>query len=139
MQEQRPVCPAGRAVLVRLKELGLSQSSFAAEMGVGRAVLWRWLVAFATPHIDNAAYIERRLDVPSSLWATDPSLHPEQDCDGEVVELEPPSVPGSAAPLDLVKEEAQNHGRALSAGEGVAAMLEIPMTPAERAQLRGKS
>lgn len=41
------------------------------------------------------------------------------------------------APLDRVKAAAQEHGP-LTAPEGFAALLDVDLTPAERAQLRGR-
>lgn len=47
------------------------------ELGVTRALLWRWMVGATTPHIDNASQIERLTGIPASMWASKAALRPE--------------------------------------------------------------
>lgn len=66
----RPLCPAGAALSEWLETHSKTQQWLADELGVGRAVLWRWLVGETKPHINGAAALERVTGIQASLWAT---------------------------------------------------------------------
>jgi hypothetical protein len=66
---QRTLCPAGQLVVDWLKANGKSQVWLADQMQIGRAQLWRYLVAASVIRIDYAASIERITRIPSNVWA----------------------------------------------------------------------
>lgn len=77
-------CRAGKRLLEWLKEQDKSQTWFAAEVGVARAVLWRWIVGDQMPRLDFAAKIERVTEgaVPAVMWAPPESVASATGTDG---------------------------------------------------------
>jgi transcriptional regulator with XRE-family HTH domain len=63
----------GKRLLAWLEEQGQSQVWLAAQLGVARAVLWRWLAGKQTPRVTFAVRIERLTGgaVPVAMWSTD--------------------------------------------------------------------
>ena len=70
----RPMCPAGEMLTEWLTKQGKSQQWLADEVGVARAVMWRWLVGETTPHIDSAARVGQLTGIPARLWSTTEDL-----------------------------------------------------------------
>ena len=71
MQEPTVRSPAGEQLVAWLAEQNLSQDAFAADLGVARAVLWRWIAGRTTPTVTHAARIEERTSgaIPARAWA----------------------------------------------------------------------
>jgi transcriptional regulator with XRE-family HTH domain len=67
----RKLCAAGAAVEAWLRKHERSRAWLAEQLGVDRAVLWRWLMGQSTPRVDFALSIQRITSVSAGLWRTE--------------------------------------------------------------------